>query len=128
MKYSINPDHGYTVSLGDLKIHLVSYEVFRTKKYKFESVAQGQAALGEDGTYPASLVIKGRILKSDNINAEEQLYNAMSNDERYFLNLDRIFFNAARLESFRTFTDMKSQFIECEIKFMCDSYLEANIS
>ncbi len=127
MEYKINPDYGYTATVGDVRLHVTSYEVSRMRKYKFQNVSKGQAIVGDAGTLPVYLILKGKVLKTDGVDPECCFYNDMVNNIRYFLTVDRVFFNAARLESFRAVTDMNSQYIDCELKFMCDSYIEAAI-
>ena len=53
-----------------------------------------------------------------------KLNQQMSNNIRYFLTADGIFYNAARLKTFSVVTDVNSELIKCEIVLCCDSYIE----
>jgi hypothetical protein len=121
MEYSVNPDYGYTVAIGDIRVHVVSYEVSRERKYKLQHVTKGQTAVGDAGVYPVYLTLKGRILRTENSRTESTFYDDMEKGKKYFVRLDRVYFNSARLEKFTTVTDMSNQYIDCELKFMCDS-------
>ncbi len=123
MNYSLDTDNYCLAELGEMKVYVTSYEVFRDRRYSFFNQSEVGIYFSDNGSYPAYLKIKGFILKSECSSPCVLFNDHMDRNMRYFLILDGIYFNAARLKKYSVVTDKNSSVIECEVILCCDSYM-----
>jgi hypothetical protein len=112
MNHSLDIEKYRVAELGDVRLYISSYELSRDRRFT------------DNGSFPAYLKLKGIVLKSECPIPGVKLNQQMSNNIRYFLTADGIFYNAARLKTFSVVTDVNSELIKCEIVLCCDSYIE----
>lgn len=123
MNHSPDNEKYCLAELGDIKLYVSSYELSRDRRYNFQNLAGTGMYFTDNGSFPAYLRLKGYVLRSECASPCVALNTLMNNNMRFFLNMDGIFFNAARLKSFSAVTDIKSQTVKCEVTLCCDSYI-----
>lgn len=123
MNHSPDNEKYCLAQLGDIKLYVNSYELTRDRRYSFINRADNEMYFTDNGSYPAYLRLKGYVLRSECASPCVAFNTLMSNNMRFFLAMDGIFFNAARLKSFSAVTDIKSQIVRCEVLLCCDSYI-----
>lgn len=123
MNHSPDKEKHCIAQLGDIKLYVSSYELTRDRRYGFQNRADGKLYFTDNGPYPAYLKLKGYVLKSECASPCVAFNTLMDSNTRFFLTMDGMFFNAARLKSFTAVTDIKSQVVSCEVTLCCDSYI-----
>ena len=123
MNHSPDKEKYCPAQLGDIKLYVSSYELSRDRRYSFLNRADGELYFTDNGSYPAYLKLKGYVLRSECASPCVAFNTLMDNNTRFFLNMDGIFFNAARLKSFSAVTDINSQTVRCDVMLCCDSYI-----
>lgn len=124
MNHSLDIEKYRVAELGDVRLYISSYELSRDRRYSFQNRSENSIYFTDNGSFPAYLKLKGIVLKSECPIPGVKLNQQMSNNIRYFLTADGIFYNAARLKTFSVVTDVNSELIKCEIVLCCDSYIE----
>lgn len=123
MNHSPDNEKYCLAQLGDIKLYVGSYELSRDRRYGFQNRADGKLYFTDNGSFPAYLKLKGHVLRSECASPCVAFNTLMDNNTRFFLTMDGIFFNAARLKSFSAVTDINSQIVRCEVTLCCDSYI-----
>lgn len=123
MNHSPDNEKYCLAQLGDIKIYVSSYELTRDRRYSFQNRSGSGLYFTDNGSYPAYLKLKGYVLRSECSSPCVAFNTLMDNNMRFFLAMDGIFFNAARLKSFSAATDIKSCKVKCEVMLCCDSYI-----
>lgn len=111
--------------LGVIKLYVSSYEVSRDRRYAFHNCVNNDIYFSDNGSLPAYLKLKGYILKAECATPCVIFNQHMEVNMRYFLDMDGMFFNAARLKKYNVVTDTESQIIKCEMILCCDSTMTA---
>lgn len=128
MDHALVLEQDCSVNISEITVYIDSYEISAEKKFLFQPMAVSGIRFSDLGRHPAILKIKGRILKSDGINPAVQFNKDMTNSSLFYLTLDNLYFNAARLKKFHIVTDTNSEFNQCCIEFYCDSYISGGES
>lgn len=123
MNYSLDMDKYCLAELSGINLYVTSYEVTRDRRYNFQNKSQSGLYFTDNGSYPAYLKLKGFILKSECSSPCVVFNEHMDSNMHYFLTLDGIYFNAARLKTFSVITEKNSPVIKCEVLLCCDSYM-----
>lgn len=123
MNHSPDKEKYCIAQLEDIKLYVNSYELTRDRRYNFQNLAGSNMHFTDNGSFPAYLKLKGYVLRSECASPCVAFNTLMDNNTRFFLNMDGIFFNAARLKSFSAVTDINSQTVRCEAVLCCTSYI-----
>lgn len=123
MNHALILEQDCSVNISGITVYIDSYEISAESKFLFQPMAVSGIRFEELGRHPAAVKINGRILKSDGINPAVQLNNHMTNSTVFYLNMDGLYINAAKLKKYNINTQTNSEFHQCSIEFYCDSYI-----